>query len=411
MSDQSSDQPKPAKWSGYRSTHRMRSHHEAHTAPAPPPAVLDHPLVPTNAPEVVRDQAALTELVGRLRGAGRFAYDSEFIGEQSYFPRLCLVQVATAAEVTLVDPLAEGIDLRPFWALLADESVEKIVHAGVQDLEPVVRHIGEPPRHIFDTQIAAGFIGDAYPIAMGKLVLQLAGGDVGQGLKFSQWDHRPLSPIQTQYAANDVRYLPLVRQELGRRLEAAGNAAWAEEECRVLSERSLYEFDPQTARLRLRGVETLRPRQKNVLRALLAWREEAARSADAPPRSLVSDGVLLALSRSPARTVADLEHIRHLPRPVEDAWGQTIVDLTQDAMREEPVRDNDSLVAADRDRVEALWAVVQARAAERVIAPSIVASKREVARLLALRTAGVAEVSRLTRGWRRELLADILTTV
>ncbi|MCC7191761.1 MAG: HRDC domain-containing protein [Phycisphaeraceae bacterium] len=410
MPDQHSQPSKPARWNGYRSTHRMRSHHEAHNTPAPPPAVLDHPLVPTNVPEIVQDRVGLTRLIGELRDAGRFAYDSEFIGEQSYFPRLCLVQVATTKKVTLVDPLA-GLDLQPFWALLADDAVEKIVHAGVQDLEPVLRHLGKPPQRVFDTQIAAGFIGQTYPIAMGKLALHLTSGDVGQGLKFSQWDYRPLSPIQTQYAANDVRYLPLVRHELGKQLDLRGNASWAEEECSVLTDRSLYEFDPQSSRLRVRGVEILRPRQKNVLRALLAWREQSAREADVPPRSLVNDGVLLTLSRSPARTVADLARIRHLPRPVEDVWGQTIVDLTQAAMKEPPIQENSPLVSADRDRVESFWTMIQTRAADRTIAPALVASKREIARLLALRTAGITEDSRLTRGWRQELLADVLATI
>jgi ribonuclease D len=246
---------------------------------------------------------------------------------------------------------------------------------------------------------------------MGKLVMKLTGGDVGQGLKFSQWDHRPLSAMQTQYAANDVRYLPLVRRELARRLEERGNTAWAEAECLTLSERSLYEFDPRAVRLRLRGAETLRPRQKNVLRALLAWREDAARHADAPPRSLVSDGVLLALARRPAKTTADLAHVRHLPRPVEDAWGPAIVELTLVALREPPIKDDDAPPPADRGRVEALWAVIEARAADRAVSPAILAGKREVARLLARRDAGLPDDTRLLRGWRGELLGDILATV
>ncbi|MGH8612402.1 MAG: ribonuclease D, partial [Gammaproteobacteria bacterium] len=112
----------------------------------------------------------MSELIGRVRAAGTFAYDSEFIGELTYIPKLCLIQLATTREVALVDPLANGIDLSPFWELVCDPSVEKVVHAGQQDIEPVVRHVGRVPSNVFDTQIAAGFAGMAYPTSLSRLV-------------------------------------------------------------------------------------------------------------------------------------------------------------------------------------------------------------------------------------------------
>jgi ribonuclease D len=152
-----------------RSQHSSRQHEAAHaedTATPPPPLhVPDRPLIPRNEADLVTTQAELLELLDRLRAAGSFAYDSEFIGELTYVPKLCLVQVATAERVSLIDPL-EGLDLKPFWELVADPSVEKITHAGQQDVEPVVRHLGTEAKNVFDTQIACGFIGMAYPVAL-----------------------------------------------------------------------------------------------------------------------------------------------------------------------------------------------------------------------------------------------------
>src|SRR5687767_12025626 len=205
-----------------RSHHRAQSHDTAHDAghdhePAPK---VTHPLAPKGHAALITTADALRELVERLRGAGSFAYDSEFIGELTYVPKLCLVQVATSQEIALIDPLASGgIDLTPFWELVCEPSVEKIVHAGQQDVEPVVRLLKREPANIFDTQVAAGFAGLAYPVALSKLVQELTGARLGKGLTFTHWDQRPLSAMQLRYAADDVRYLIAARDELGKRLE------------------------------------------------------------------------------------------------------------------------------------------------------------------------------------------------
>jgi ribonuclease D len=134
------------------------------------------------------------------------------------------------------------VDLTPFWELLCDPAVEKIVHAGDQDVEPVVRHLNRSPANFFDTQIAAGFCALPYPVSLSKLVMELTGAKLGKGLTFTHWDQRPLSPMQLRYAADDVRYLPAVRAELGRRLEKSHHAGWAKEECEALCDASQYRF-------------------------------------------------------------------------------------------------------------------------------------------------------------------------
>ena len=156
---------------------------------------MDHPLVPRGEPELVASDDALSRLIEKLRRSGSFAYDSEFIGELTYFPKLCLIQVASRDHIALIDPLA-NLSLSPFWELLCDQAVEKIVHAGAQDIEPVIRHTGRSPEHIFDTQVCAGFAAMPYPVSLSKLVMELTGARLGKGLTFSHWDKRPLSAMQ-----------------------------------------------------------------------------------------------------------------------------------------------------------------------------------------------------------------------
>ena len=161
---------------------------------------------------LVDQQQDLHLLIERLRSVGSFAYDSEFIGEMSYVPKLCLIQIATEQEIALVDPLAD-LDLMPLWELFADPAVQKIVHAGAQDMEPVIRMLGRPATNVLDTQIAAGFARLPYPISLQRMVLQLLGIKLGKGLTFTHWDQRPLSSQQTRYAADDV---PLFAGRLAR---------------------------------------------------------------------------------------------------------------------------------------------------------------------------------------------------
>lgn len=398
----------------YHGRHRTRSHQQAHAdaGEARLPPVLNHPLVAADEPTLIVDAAGLSRLIAALRAAGSFGYDTEFIGEHTYHPKLCVLQVATELAIALIDPL-QGLDLMPFWELLGDKSIEKIVHAGLHDLEPAFRHLERPPLNVFDTQIAAGFAGFTYPMSTAKLMQELTGADPGAGLKFSQWDHRPLSPVQVAYAANDVRYLPLMRRLLGERIESHGNTQWAAEECACLSQAALYQFDAQSQRLRVRGVERLNRPQRAVLQALLAWRENAARTEDLPPRSLLRDEILYALASDPITSARDLDRVRGLPRPVEQRYGQTIAALTAAALAgpHGARAETKALIErADRAQVDDLWKQIERCAAARHIDSRLVASKKDVTRLVAAASskAGIADDNRLLRGWRRELLSPVL---
>ena len=409
--------PSGPRYRPYRPTgFRARSHDSAHAEGLVPPddsAVAASPLIPRSPPTLVDDEPALAELLAHLAAAGRFAYDSEFIGELTYVPKLCLIQVATTARVALIDPLA-GLDLRPFWDLLCDGSVEKVVHAGQQDVEPVYRHVGRPAANVFDTQVAAGFVGLAYPVALSKLVLDRVGAKLGKGLTFTHWDQRPLSGMQLRYAADDVRYLLAVRDGLGRELDALGHTAWAAAETAAVCDPTGFGFDPDTAYLKVRGGAGLPPRNAAVLRELSIWRDGQARAHDVPQRTFLKDEVLLDLARQPAKSVDKLARVRGMPRPVEQAYGAEIIALTARGLAT-PVERLPQEREADptprqRFAADALWAALGVLSAGRSIDPSLISSRQEVGEVYRAVSAGLAPPAdaRLLSGWRREAAGQAL---
>ena len=401
-----------------RAEHRARQHADAHAQPdSPSHAVADHPHVPRQDAELVTTPQALSQLLAHLRDAGSFAYDSEFIGELTYIPKLCLLQVATTQKVALIDPLV-GLDLIPFWELVADEGVEKITHAGEQDVEPVVRHLRREAKNLFDTQIACGFIGMAYPVALSKLVAELIGAKLGKGLTFSHWDQRPLSAAQLRYAADDVRYLPALRAMIGARLDETGHADWARQEFDAMCDARLYQFNPETAYLRVRGATSLSAQGLAVLRELVIWRDAVARAHDVPPRAFLKDEILIDLSRSPVKSLEKLDRVRGLPRPVEHAHGREIVEATLRGLATPPGKFPFARpvepTPTERFRADALWAIAQCICAGNGIDAALATSRQEIGDFHRLVSAGKSlERLSLMTGWRRgalgEPLLDLLT--
>lgn len=378
-----------------------------------------HPLVFGGNAKLVEDDAALATLIEQLR-AGEdndgnppcFAYDSEFIGENTYHPKLCLIQVATPKRISLIDPLA-GVDLTPFWELLGDASVRKIVHAGEQDLEPAVRLANVEPKNVLDTQVAAGFCALPYPTSLAKLVDYVTSDDgvgsgvrLGKGLTFTQWDARPLSKKQVAYAADDVRFLPLVAAWIENCLaEDPERAAWCEAECAARCDRAelVGEDAPWE---RVKGAGSLDGRQQAILRQLATWRDGAALAEDLPPRVLVRDEVLVSVSRRPPVDVERLANVKYLPRPVADRYGAEMLQAVERGRADEPVdlrgRPPEPTLE-DKFAADAAWALLQTIAHARGIDPNLLASRRET-ELLVRRHAGGREIDRhrLMQGWRRE---------
>lgn len=393
----------------WRSQFRTRNHEAAHDGGASQaPVKCDHDLVCGDKAQVIDTQEALDALLERLRAAGSFAFDSEFIGELSYVPKLCLIQIATAKEIALVDPFA-SIELKALWELLADDSVEKIVHAGAQDMEPVLRMLGRPAAGVVDTQIAAGFARLPYPISLQRLVLHTLGVKLGKGLTFTDWQQRPLSPQQMRYAADDVRYLPAAWAELRKAIEAAGTMAWVRQECEAMCQAPPYQFDPETSFLKIRGAGALDAKRLGVLRELAIWRNQAAQNADLPPRTVVTDEIMVDLARRAPATEEKLMNIHGLQRPVRVAHSKEILAAIaqglQQRVRVEPeIRKSDEL-PSEQFRVDSLVATAQTICMARGIDPQIVFTRADMAELARALAGGQdTAMCRVMQSWRGDVV-------
>lgn len=414
MSDQSSFRSANA----WRSKFRSKQHEQAHDAEVEQNQPLEHRSVFRGKPVVVDTAPALASLLGRLRAAGSFAYDSEFIGELYYVPKLCLIQVSTTEEIALIDPLAK-IDFTALWELLADASVEKIVHAGAQDMEPVLRFLNRPAANVVDTQIAAGLARLPYPLSLQRLIQDTLGARIGKGLTFTHWDQRPLSSQQLHYAADDVRYLPAVWGLLREQLEAAGNMAMLREECEAMSVQTPYRFDPETSYLRIRGCGTLDARQLGIIRELAAWRDAAARAADLPPRSFLKDEIMIELARRAPSTNEKLMDIQGLPRPVRAANADAILAAIRSGSakpieRTGEYRKNEEL-PRQQFQTDAIHSLVQTLCFARGVDPALAFTRSDLGELLQAIHAGqdiaACESLRLMQGWRRDLIGQPLTSL
>ena len=212
----------------HRRKHRQKSHDQSHLESTITPILQGNPLVPTEEARWIDQESDFISLCSELKDNGIFAFDTEFIGEDSYHPFTCLIQVATTKSVALIDPFKIE-DLSPLYSLITDPDVTILLHSGSQDLGPVARLLGKPPLAIFDTQLAAGLVGYPWPLSLTKSIEAILGHDVGGHFTFSEWDARPLSKRQRIYAADDVRYLLATYDYFQTRLEELGRANWAAE--------------------------------------------------------------------------------------------------------------------------------------------------------------------------------------
>jgi ribonuclease D len=399
-----------APWPTYRPPHRRRADEQVHLGNGDLPAVLEHPLVPAGEPAWVETQEALGALVDELRASGSFAYDAEFIGEQTFYPRFCVIQVATPASVFLIDALA-GLELLPFWSLLSEPGVEVVVHAGKQDLEPVHRHCGSRAGCVFDTQVAAGFAGLVYPMSLGKLVPELTGAQMGADHKFSAWDRRPLSPTQRAYAANDVRYLLLLESVLLERMRERGHEQRFREEMQTLTDPASFRVNPLEIKLKAKGANDLNRRQQAVVNALLLWRHEQAQKHDVPVRAFLEDAMLVELGKRPVGLLEEVRRLKGLPWPIKELYAREIVSLTQQALAGDlpPRRKRYHPMSEQAEmRLAALWDRALDYCQEQGVAPSLVLNKKELTSLVrASETGHRPEHNRLLDGWRRDFLESV----
>jgi ribonuclease D len=372
------------------------------------------PSQPLRELETVRTPEALTALCHNLHTAGRFALDTEFVGERTYLPRLCLVQVATAEFIALVDTQAVSA-LAPLWDLVADPGVEKVLHAAREDLRLAYFGGGKRlPSGVFDTQVAAGLIGLAsYPLSYARLAEALMGVKLNKAETRSEWDRRPLTPAQLEYARDDVRYLLPIADKLNRLLGRLGREEWLVEEMARFSDARTYEVAPEEAYLRLRNARGFTARPTALLRAVAEWREREAAARDVPVRSLLRDELVIELAQRPPRRLTDFRRVRGFPENEDVSLGPPILDalngaraLAEDELP--PPLASGGPEETPRERVlgDLLYAVGEALCLERNLAPELVLTKADALALARGQASGALQV-----GWRAQAVGNDLARI
>jgi ribonuclease D len=327
---------------------------------------------------VLQHAEAVRAFAQHAREMGVLAFDTEFIGEDSFRPRICLVQVATPERVALIDPL-EGVDPRAVYEVVADPAVTTLVHAGEQDIGAVRDALGGNVGNVVDTQIAVSLLGLPWPSSLGTTLEQFTGLRLGKAHTFTEWDRRPLTASQLHYAADDVRYLPMAWAEIRGQLEARGRLDWAlrESATQLAGE---TEFDPDRQMRRASRGENLRPAAVTLLRELVLLRREMARELDQPQRVVIPDTALMELVRRKPERADAVREIRFLPRPVAGKFGDRLAECVRRARDLPPTRDEHARLledAAVRARIDAMWLALQARCLADDIAPNLLSSRSE----------------------------------
>lgn len=351
------------------------------------------------------DQPALAEFCTALRGAPWLAVDTEFIRDSTYFPQLCLIQVATADRVACIDPLALP-SLNPLLDLLYDSTITKILHAAHQDLEVFFHLRGATPAPVFDTQLAALVLGQGNQPGYAVLVQQMLGIELRKAHTRADWRRRPLPAEWLAYAADDVRYLPALYQ---RQRAALAERGWLDalaEDFAALADSDRFRPHPQACWRRVRDHNRLRGVQRAVLRALATWREEQAIGHDRPRRWILDDLVLLEMARRMPQTPDELQGISGLPRAILRKHGEALLERIAAARAESPERwpvrpVQPRLPPELAGRVDDCLALIAARANQFGIPPQAVADRCDVEQWLA------GGDSPLRHGWRALIVADL----
>jgi len=365
------------------------------------------------AAEIVIEQVRLEELCRGWRDAGRFAFDTEFIRDETFDAVLCLIQVACNGEVVLIDPTA-GLDLAVFWDLVADEQVVTVVHAGKEDFELCLRMTERPPRNVFDIQIAAGFVGVGYPLSLVRLVDQVLRRRISKGQTLTDWLRRPLTDEQVRYAIEDVLHLPAIHSELSRRLEQRGRLSWAVEEFRQFEKPEFYRPAVEDRLFKLKGSKRLDGLGLVVLGRLIEWRDEWARQRNRPTRALIRDDVLVEIARRRPKKATSLQVLRGFPQAKNKHVVNALLEIIEQAgttPRDEwpkPFEPRDDFPMT-RVTLDILSAVTRAVCHEEGVSHDLVGSTQRLQELLDFLRGERTDPPILMSGWRAEFIGQRLS--
>jgi ribonuclease D len=355
----------------------------------------------------VADPADLAEVVEEVLRHPAYAIDTEFLRERTYYPRLALVQLAWPGGLALVDPLA--VDPAGLAPLLGSDRLA-VLHAADQDMEVLDHACGAIPNRIFDTQIAAGFLGFSTP-SLVSLVERVLGVRLSKGDRLTDWTRRPLTATQKDYAASDVAFLLQLTDELGGQLDELGRTSWVEAECELLRTRARGPVEPRKAWWRLKDGRVLRGTDRLVAQELAAWREERARMEDKPVRFVLPDLAVLAISQGRPTSASDLANIRGLDgRYARGRTGQELVDLVARAATMNPkdllLPEVDDFDRRLRPALTLVTAWIAQLAKDARIDASLLATRHDI--ICFLRQDPDA---RLAQGWRRELVGEAVLSL
>ncbi len=359
----------------------------------------------------VTTSAELLQALERLDG-DFVALDTEFMRESTYFPKLCLIQAATATQCVLIDPLAL-MDLAPLWNFLNDPRRVKVLHAARQDLEVMALGMSSKGGDvtlsgpIFDTQIAAALLGHPAQIGYGALVAERLGQALDKGHTRTDWTRRPLSVEQLQYAEDDVRYLAPLYLNLRDALDKAGRTQWLYEDTRELEQPGLHRTEPEAAWKRLKGLDRLRPEQRRAAKMLAQWREEMAITHDKPRGWIIADDALREMAERMPSNIAELEAVRNLPSGVIRKRGEELLQVVQRG-RDQAGGEPAAMIPSRPDpqqvaMVTRLMNLARAQAETLKVSPELLATRRDVEQLVFSQRA-----ERLMSGWRKEVIGDQL---
>ena len=357
--------------------------------------------------QMITGTDALSAFCERLAAGPYITLDTEFMRETTYWPRLCLVQIAGPEEEAVVDPLADGVSLEPLDRLLADRSTVKVFHAARQDIEIFYNRTGTVPTPIFDTQIAAMVCGFGESVAYETLARKLAKVQIDKSSRFTDWSRRPLTQRQLQYALADVTHLRVIYNKLTRRLERTDRTSWLAGEMDVLTATETYALEPSLAWRRIK-TRTNKPRFLAVLREIAAWREVEARRRDVPRNRVVRDEALLEIAAEPANDAQRLARVRGLNRGfAEGRLGQSLLKAVARGVATPTeqcpvVTKREPLPPGLGPVVELLKVLLKMKCEAHHVAQKLVCSVADLERIAADDDVAVSAL----QGWRREIFGN-----
>jgi ribonuclease D len=355
---------------------------------------------------LITTTADLAAVCERMSRHTFITVDTEFLRETTYYPLLCVAQMATSEEAVVIDALAQDLDLTPFFELMANEGVLKVFHAARQDIEIVWHQAKLVPRPIFDTQVAAMVLGYGDSISYDQLVQRITGDVIDKSNRFTDWSRRPLSAAQVNYAISDVTHLREVFLSLSADLQSRGRSEWVGEEMDVLTSPDTYRADPESAWERLK-TRVRKPRELSVLMEVAAWREREAQSRDVPRGRVLKDDAIGDIAMHAPTTTERLAALRSLPRGFERSkWGAEIIEAVKRGL----ARDLSELPRLDKPRqgvngsatVELLKVLLRMASEQHGVAAKVIATVEDLERIAIDDRADVPAL----HGWRREMFGE-----